>query len=40
VCRVAVSAASPTLRMPEGIERKLVDIVASMALATALENVR
>jgi hypothetical protein len=40
VCRVAVSAASPALRIPEGIERKLVDIVASMALATALENVR
>jgi hypothetical protein len=36
----AVPATSLALRMPEGIERNLVDIVASMALATALESVR
>jgi hypothetical protein len=36
----AVPAASSAILMPEGIERNLVDIVASMALATALESVR
>jgi len=36
----AVPAASSGILMPEGIERNLVDIVASMALATALESVR
>jgi hypothetical protein len=35
----AIPAASSAMRMPEGIERNLIDIVASMALATALEAV-
>ncbi len=35
-----VPAVSSATRMPEGIERNLVDIVASMALATALESMR
>jgi hypothetical protein len=35
------AAATPTIArcMPEGIERRLVDIVATMALTTALEGV-
>ena len=32
----AIAAASPAMRLPDGIEQKLVDIVASMALATTL----
>ena len=32
----AVAVASPALRLPDGIEQKLVDIVATMALATTL----
>ena len=35
----AIPVASSTMHMPEGIERNLVDIVASMALARALESV-
>lgn len=34
----ATPAATSAMRMPEGIERNLVDIVASMAFATALEG--
>jgi hypothetical protein len=34
----ATPAALSAMRMPEGIERNLVDIVASMAFATALES--
>lgn len=32
----AVAVASPAMRLPDGIEQKLVDIVATMALATTL----
>jgi len=35
----AAPATSCAMRMPEGIKRNLVDIVTSMALATALEAV-
>jgi hypothetical protein len=35
----AIPVVSSTMDMPEGIERNLVDIVASMALATALGDV-
>jgi len=35
----ATPATSCAMRMPEGIKRNLVDIVTSMALATALEAV-
>jgi len=35
----ATRAVPSANRMPEGIERNLVDIVASMAFATALEGV-
>ena len=36
----AASTASPGIGMPEGIERSLINILAGMALATALEGVR
>jgi hypothetical protein len=36
--RVATSTAAAAARMPDGIERSLIDIVAAMALATALEG--
>ena len=36
-CRVA---SSPGTGMPEGIEKSLINILAGMALATALEGVR
>jgi hypothetical protein len=36
----AVPAASSATQMPDGIERSLIDIVATMALATALEGRR
>jgi hypothetical protein len=39
VCDDAIPAVSSAMRMPEGIKRNLVDIVTSMALATALEGV-
>jgi hypothetical protein len=39
VRHVAIPAASSAIRRFQGIERTLVDIVASMALATALEDV-
>ena len=32
----AIAAASPAMRLLDGIEQKLVDIVATMALATTL----
>ena len=32
----AIAVASPATRLPDGIERTLVDIVATMALATTL----
>jgi hypothetical protein len=35
----ATSPASSAMCMPEGIEQSLVDILAAMALATALEGV-
>jgi hypothetical protein len=35
--RAAIPTASAATRMPEGIERSLIDIVAAMALATAVE---
>ena len=34
-----IPPASPAMRMPGGIERSLIDIVTSMAFATALEGV-
>jgi hypothetical protein len=40
VRRAAIPAASSVPRMPEGMERSLIDIVAAMALATALEDRR
>lgn len=39
VRNAAIPAASSAIRRFQGIERTLVDIVASMALATALEDV-
>lgn len=38
VHRVATPTAAAATRMPEGLERSLIDIVAAMALATALEG--
>jgi hypothetical protein len=35
----AIPTASRPMRIPEGIERKLIDIVANMAFAAAVENV-
>jgi hypothetical protein len=40
VRRAAIPAASSVPRMPAGMERSLIDIVAAMALATALEGRR
>jgi hypothetical protein len=39
VRNATIPAASSAIRRFQGIERTLVDIVASMALATALEDV-
>ena len=36
--RAATPAAAAATHMPDGIERSLIDIVAAMALATALEG--
>jgi hypothetical protein len=36
-CRAAIPATSSLPRMPSSMERSLIDIVAAMALATALE---
>jgi hypothetical protein len=35
----AIPTAPPPMRIPEGIERTLIDVVANMAFVAALENV-
>jgi hypothetical protein len=40
VRQAAVPPAAPAMRMPDGVERNLVDIIAAMALATTLEGAR
>lgn len=40
VRQTAMPPVASAMRMPDGIERSLVDILAAMALATTLEGVR